>query len=135
MRRNIRGSAGYEMTDLAEHELGTPAREIAGRRRCGRRLWEEKMTKPLAAQKTVLEAILEWSINRPAWQCDALRRIISKGRLDDDDFKELVQLCKIGRGAESGSLKAIPLEREHLPASPEQDAAVTLIFIADVSGA
>ena len=45
------------------------------------------MNKPLVAQKTVLEAILEWSSDRPAWQRDALRRIIAKGRLDNDDFK------------------------------------------------
>ena len=57
------------------------------------------MNKPIAAQKTVLETILEWSHERPTWQRDALRRIIAKGQLDDVDFKELVQLCKVGRGA------------------------------------
>jgi ABC-type multidrug transport system ATPase subunit len=93
------------------------------------------MNKPLVAQKTVLEAILEWSSDRPAWQRDALRRIIAKGRLDDDDFKDLVQLCKVGRGAESGDLKAIPLEKAHLPANPGQGEAITLISVADVSGA
>jgi len=93
------------------------------------------MNKPLVAQKTVLEALLEWSSNRPVWQRDALRRIVSKGTLDNDDFQELVQLCKVGRGAESSDLKAIPLEKDHLPANPDQDAAVTLISVADVSGA
>jgi energy-coupling factor transporter ATP-binding protein EcfA2 len=93
------------------------------------------MNKPLVARKTVLEAILEWSSDRPAWQRDALRRIIAKGRLDDDDFKELVQLCKACRGAKVGNLKAVPLESAHLPANPGQGAAVTLISVADVSGA
>lgn len=93
------------------------------------------MNKSLVAQKTVLEAILEWSFDRPAWQRDALRRIIAKGRLDNDDFKELVLLCKIGRGAKVGDLKAVPLEKAHLPANPGQGAAVTLISVADVSGA
>lgn len=93
------------------------------------------MNKPLVAQKTVLEAVLEWSSDRPAWQRDALRRIISKGKLDDDDFKELVHLCKVARGAKAGDLKAVPLEKAHLPANPGQGAAVTLISVADVSGA
>jgi hypothetical protein len=93
------------------------------------------MNKPLVAKKTVLEAILEWSSDRPAWQRDALRRIIAKGTLHGDDFKELVQLCKVGRGAKSDDLKAVPLEKAHLPANPSQGAAVTLISVADVSGA
>ena len=93
------------------------------------------MNKPLVAQKTVLEAILEWSSDRPAWQRDALRRIIARGRLDSDDFKELVHLCKVGRGAEVGDLKAVPLEKAHLPANPGQGAAVTLISVAGISGA
>jgi hypothetical protein len=91
------------------------------------------MNKPLVAQKTVLEAILDWSSDRAAWQRDALRRIIAKGKLDDDDFGELVQLCKVGRGAKSDDLRAIPLEKAHLPANPDQGAAVTLISVADVS--
>lgn len=93
------------------------------------------MNKPLVAQKTVLEAILDWSADRPAWQRDALRRIIAKGRLEGDDFKELVELCKVGRGAEPGVLKPVPLEKAHLPANPGQGAAVTLLSVADVSGA
>lgn len=93
------------------------------------------MKKPLVAQKTVLEAILEWSTDRPVWQRDALRRIIAKGRLDDDDVRELVDLCKIGRGAKVGELKAVPLDRAHLPANPGQGAAVTLISVSDISGA
>ena len=93
------------------------------------------MNKPLVAQKTVLETILEWSSDRPAWQRDALRRIIAKGRLDDDDFKELVELCKIGRSAQASELKAVPLGSSHLPANPDQGAAVTLLSVADVGGA
>ncbi|MBP5988642.1 MAG: AAA family ATPase [Piscinibacter sp.] len=93
------------------------------------------MNKPLVAQKTVLEAILEWSVDRPTWQRDALRRIIANGRLDKDDFNELIQLCKAGRGAKVENLKAVPLEKAHLPANPDQGAAVTLTSIADVSGA
>ena len=37
------------------------------------------MNKTTVVQKTVLEAVLEWSLDRPLWQRDALRRIIAQG--------------------------------------------------------
>lgn len=93
------------------------------------------MPKPAAPpQKTVLETILEWSKDRPLWQRDALRRIIAQGRVTQEDVIELVELCKIGRGAPADKLTAIPLTDAHLPATPGQGAALTLMSIADVSG-
>lgn len=92
------------------------------------------MQKPAAQQKTVLETILDWSKDRPLWQRDALRRIIANGRLTDADIGELVDLCKQGKGAPVGALKAVPLEKAHLPANPGQTAAVSLLSIADVTG-
>ena len=92
------------------------------------------MNKPLDAQMTVLEAVLDWSIDRPAWQRDALRRIVAKGRLDQNDFKELVELCKQGCEAKEGDLKPAPLERANLPANPGHEAAVSLNAISDVAG-
>src|SRR5437763_1232266 len=52
---------------------------------------------PLSRPKTVLELILEWSLDRPAWQRDALRRIVQAQKLTDADIVELVALCKRGR--------------------------------------
>lgn len=92
------------------------------------------MKKSASAQKTVLETILEWSQDRPVWQRDALRRIVSKGRLGEDDLKELIDLCKQGRGAKNTGPKAIPLEKAHLPANPGQGEAVSLVSITDVEG-
>ena len=63
-----------------------------------------------------------------------LRRIVSKGRLDEDDLKELIDLCKQGRGAKNTGLKTIPLEKAHLPANPGQGDAVSLVSITDVEG-
>jgi energy-coupling factor transporter ATP-binding protein EcfA2 len=90
--------------------------------------------KPDPAPKTVLETILAWSQDRPAWQRDALRRIVAKGRLDADDHKELLDLCKLGRGATNVTLKPTPLAKVHLPANPGQGAAVSLDAIAEVEG-
>ena len=92
------------------------------------------MNKPVVAQKTVLETILEWSKDRPSWQRDALRRIIAQGRITQEDVTELVELCKTGHGAPVGALAAVPLAKAHLPATPGQGAALTLMSIADVCG-
>ncbi len=93
------------------------------------------MNRPLVAKKTVLEMVLEWSADRPAWQRDALRRIVAHGRLSEGDVAELVTLCKIGRGAPAGDCKAVPLEPHHLPANPDQAESVTLLSVSDVKGA
>lgn len=92
------------------------------------------MKKSDPAQQTVLETILAWSQDRPGWQRDALRRIVAKGRLDADDIKELVVLCKQGRGEKNGAPKPDPLAKAHLPANPGQGAAVSLLSVADVDG-
>lgn len=93
------------------------------------------MQKPTVAQKTVLETILEWSQGRPLWQRDALRRIIAQGRVTEEDVAELVELCKVGHGALAGQLVAVPLAKEHLPATPGEGAALTLVSVADARGA
>ena len=92
------------------------------------------MNKSAVLPKTVLETILEWSQDRPVWQRDALRRIVSKGRPDAGDLKALIDLCKQGRGGKSTALKPNPLKKAHLPANPGQGAAVSLVSIADVDG-
>jgi energy-coupling factor transporter ATP-binding protein EcfA2 len=92
------------------------------------------MKKAAEPQKTVLETILGWSQDRPVWQRDALRRIVSKGRLDADDMTDLINLCKQGRRGKSNGLKPDPLVKAHLPANPGQGEAVSLVSIADVEG-
>jgi energy-coupling factor transporter ATP-binding protein EcfA2 len=81
-----------------------------------------------------LELILEWSAQRPAWQQDALRRVIQKGALDDADIAELVSLCKKGKGAPDITLSPIPLTKAHLPSSPGASESVRLGSIANVVG-
>ncbi len=91
-------------------------------------------TRMAKAQKTVLETMLEWSTGRPVWQRDALRRIVQQGRLNEEDLQQLKELCKMERGGTKGELRAIPLERIHLPAAPTAEERVALLAISDVSG-
>src|SRR5436190_18832218 len=87
-----------------------------------------------APPKSVLEAILDWSEQRPAWQRDALRRIVTAGRPDEKAIVKLTALCKKGRGAEGIELEPVPLARQHLPANPGDGAAIRLTSIKDVVG-
>lgn len=84
--------------------------------------------------KSVFDMILEWSLDRPLWQRDALRRIVAQGKLLHDDVAELVQLCLKGRGAKDIELSATALAAEHVPAVAAAEAAICLTSIADVAG-
>lgn len=84
--------------------------------------------------KSVFETILEWSSGRPVWQRDALRRIVTKGKLSQDDKAELVQLCLKGQGTDGIVLEAVPLTAAHIPAAATTGSAITLTSIAEVSG-
>ncbi|GAW87717.1 conserved hypothetical protein [Bathymodiolus platifrons methanotrophic gill symbiont] len=92
------------------------------------------MEKSTGQQKTVLESILEWSLQRPEWQRDALRRIIIKGFLDKNDYAEFVELCKQGRLGVETELKAIPLDKTQLPANPGIGESISLLAINDIVG-
>ncbi|MHB1127891.1 MAG: AAA family ATPase [Bacillota bacterium] len=77
---------------------------------------------------SVHKEILEWSQDRPAWQRDALRRLILNGELYDDDLRELIEICKSAHGL-SDQQKPIPLAKEHLPDRGSGQAQVTLVSI------
>lgn len=44
-------------------------------------------------EKQAFAELLAWSASRPAWQRDALRRLVLHGKLSDQDIEELVALC------------------------------------------
>lgn len=92
--------------------------------------------KPIAAKKTPLEMLLEWSAHdgRPEWQRDAVRRIVEKGALSAFDTDELVQLAKHAHGDETVTLRPEPLAANHLPTSASGSDAIALSAISDVVG-
>jgi|GEM_PF-2804886 len=66
----------------------------------------------------VLAEVLRWSASRADWQRDALRRIVLRGGITDQDLEELQQLCRAAHGVGStapGVLAAVPLAASHLP--------------------
>lgn len=105
---------------------------VASFTRCERQIASMTST---TAPKTVLETIFEWSIYRPLWQRDALRRIVGKGKLAESDISELVALCKQGLRGGANTVQAQPLEQRHLPSNPGAGASVSLLSIKDIQDA
>jgi len=82
---------------------------------------------------TVLQQILEWSLDRPTWQRDALRRLVINGDLSGEDICELAEICKSDYGlAEKAA--ANPLAKEHVPGGAVSVAAVALDSILHHKG-
>ena len=73
----------------------------------------------------VLGEILSWSLSRPPWQRDALRRLVTRGDLDDTDINELSNLCKFRHGLGHRD-QSDPLEATHLPQSGDLEKTVSL---------
>src|SRR5690606_34695404 len=76
---------------------------------------------------TVLQEILEWSQERPAWQRDALRRLVLDGELSEEDIDDLTEICKSSRGL-AEQRDVLPLGREHVP-DRTAGAPVSLVSI------
>ena len=76
---------------------------------------------------SVLMEILKWSQSRdrPVWQRDALRRLVLKGELSEDDIRELGEICKSAYGL-AEQQDTIPLTRVHIPKDATGSAPVTL---------
>ena len=76
---------------------------------------------------TVLQEILEWSQDRPAWQRDALRRLVVNGYLSGDDIRALTRICKAAHGL-ADHQEFTPLSSVHVP--KESDAAVPVSLVS-----
>lgn len=77
---------------------------------------------------SVLGEIFAWAKDCPAWQRDALRRIISSGELTQTDVAELEAMCR------SLGKNAVPLDTAHLPAGPNAQDSVTLVSLGTLKG-
>lgn len=73
----------------------------------------------------VLNEILVWSIGRPEWQRDALRRLVQKGEINDADIDDLTEICKCAEGL-AHDQAIFPLGKEHLPDGGEDTGRVNV---------
>jgi len=72
------------------------------------------------SETQVLAEIVTWSSNCPAWQRDALRRLYSKDKLEQDDLESLLVICK---GEKNGD----PITVDHIrdPAASHVEVSIT----------
>ncbi|MGH8727942.1 MAG: AAA family ATPase [Burkholderiales bacterium] len=77
---------------------------------------------------SVLKDILEWSKDRPAWQRDALRRLVLSGELSGDDVCDLSEICKSAHGL-ADQQDVVPFASEHIPGTSARSGQVTLLSI------
>ena len=80
------------------------------------------------AKVTVLEELLKWSEDRPAWQRDALRRLVLNGELSDEDIRVLTDICKSAHGL-AEQQETAPLTKDHVPDETAGMAPVSLVSI------
>ena len=83
---------------------------------------------------SALEIILDWSMSRPVWQRDALRRIVTDGKLTQDDVNDIMVLLKSEHGRGDTEVKGMPLEYEHLAINPNSEDSVRLNSLENVVG-
>lgn len=79
-------------------------------------------------KENVLNEILNWSVSLPAWQRDALRRLFTKGKVDEPDLQALTNLCKSPHGLLEVQTP-FPLTSEDIGIGNEANAAVTLTSV------
>ena len=79
------------------------------------------------------QEILDWSIDQPLWQRDALRRLVTQGDVNDDDIADLASLCKSQHGLETHR-DGQPLDKRHLPTGAGSSHAVTLLSLTHHAG-
>lgn len=81
----------------------------------------------------VLREILSWSLDRPNWQRDCLRRLVLRGGLEKSDIQELASICKSRVGLDENR-DAEPLATHHLPEPKAATAPVSLVSLTHDSG-
>lgn len=85
-----------------------------------------------AVASNILVDILQWSLDLPGWQQDALRRLIANGLMAPQDLDELTSLCKSANGLSvADPLKLSTLMPEHAPRGTAVGQRVTLLSIAE----
>lgn len=83
---------------------------------------------------SILDIILNWSTSRPAWQQDALRRLVQSGTPTTNDLIEVHILLQKEHGLIGTDIFAVPLAAEHLTSNPDNEASVQLISLENIFG-
>ena len=83
--------------------------------------------------KSILDVVLAWSKERPAWQRDALRRLFTSSGLRDSDILELFDICKAARGLVPAH-PSTPLDASHIAIVENESQPVSLVALTHHKG-
>jgi hypothetical protein len=78
----------------------------------------------MTTEAEAFASIVTWSADQPAWQRDALRRLVLQQGIETDEIDQLAAICK-------GVEKAVALEAGHL-SDPNRDHGD--VYLRGVSG-
>ena len=82
---------------------------------------------------SILQEILKWSNNLPAWQSDAIGRLFRKEELSTDDLDDLYALLKHEHGlVDPKNRKAKRLSADQIPMSPTSSIQIHLIAMKNL---
>ena len=82
---------------------------------------------------SILQEILKWSNNLPAWQSDAIGRLFEKEELSTEDLDDLYALLKDEHGIEDKKgRKASRLSADQIPVSATSSIQIKLIAMKDL---
>ena len=86
---------------------------------------------------SIMKAIIEWSKqDLPTWQSDAVRRILTKDKLTDQDEEELLYFVKETYGLDANGDNPPtprPLKDSHIPGGQFQERKITLKAIKSIN--
>lgn len=81
----------------------------------------------------LLQDILTWSQGLPAWQSDAIARLLQHRTLKESDKEDLYALLKSSHGiADPRDRVAMPLTAAHVPAALPPETQTTLLAIKNL---
>lgn len=80
------------------------------------------------SEKLAFAEILEWSLNKPTWQRDALRRIVLHGSLTTQDIEQLVALSLNEGGV------AEPFSAAHIVPHSSHNDPIALLSLSEATG-
>lgn len=83
--------------------------------------------------RSVLEKILDWSEGRSMWQRDALKRILQKNQITNQDIEDFVRYLKAEKADKLEGLPLNPLSEGDLPSSPEASSAINILKLSNIA--
>jgi len=82
---------------------------------------------------TILQEILNWSQGQPAWQGDALSRLLSKQALTADDLNDLFAILKSARGIPDPEGRTPkPLSADQIPVPVSDSSHIVLVAMKNL---